>query len=141
MCCPSSRTHGRSSWTSSPCGFASGALRPKPKTASPKRALRRALELSPNLYEAQTSLISLLWVTSRLDEGAVILKSSADASACQAFPSRTLGLYYEQQKLDAEAEKYLKIGASAHEYESALALAGFYARRERFAEALAVSSH
>jgi tetratricopeptide (TPR) repeat protein len=103
-----------------------------------EEVLRRALELSPNLYEAQTSLISLLWVTSRLDEGAMILKSAADASPAQAFLSRTLGLYYEEQKRDAEAERYLKVGASAHEYGSALALAGFYTRKERFAEALAV---
>lgn len=101
-------------------------------------ALRRALELRPNLSEAQMSLISLLWAINRLDEGAVILKSAADATPDQALLSRTLGLYYEQMKLDAKAEKYLKIGASAHDYESSLALAGFYARKERFAECLAV---
>ena len=103
----------------------------KVEDATAEAALRRAFELDPKLYSARMSLISFLWATNRLDEGAVMLKTAADEDPNHAFLSRTLGLYYEQRGQFDEAERYLKIASAHKDRDSVLGLAEFYRRRNR----------
>ena len=116
-------------------------LRPPPSQSDDRAAeaaLRRAVELDPKSYDARMSLAGFLWATNRLDEGAALLKTAADEAPGHAFLNRTMGLYHEHQKRDDEAERYLKTAAATKQRESALALADFYVRKNRLAEALAI---
>jgi tetratricopeptide (TPR) repeat protein len=109
----------------------------KQEDSTAEAALRRAYLLDPKLYSARMSLLSFLWATNRLDEGAVILKTAADEDPKHAFLSRTLGLYYEQRGQFDEAERYLEIASANKDRDSILTLAEFYRRRNRLEDARA----
>ncbi len=96
-----------------------------------EQVFRRVLDVDPTMSDARMGLISLLWVTGRLEEGAEVLSRAADAEPGHAFLNRALGVLHQFRGRDAEAEKYLKVAASSNDRESQLALADFYIARKR----------
>lgn len=100
--------------------------------------LRKAYELAPDSFNTRLALAGFLWIYGRHEDGTALLKITADKDPKYVQANRALGLYYDYREKFEDAEKYLRIAAAGGDRVSALALADFFSRRKRFADALAV---
>lgn len=100
-----------------------------------EEALRRAFSIAPDLLEAQTALIGLLWTTGRMEEGADMLEKAAERHPELPYLRRALGLFQASTGRDAQAEENLKRAAGGGDRESILALADYHVLRHRPQEA------
>ncbi len=104
-----------------------------------ERALRRAVELDPASPDARLALVNFLWAARRPEEGAGLLQTLADEQPFNPLVNETAGHYFLARGQEAVGEKYLKNAASTeapYNRGPSLALADYYVRRDRFADAL-----
>ncbi len=108
------------------------------KPMDAEKLLRQAYNLAPDKFNTRIALAGYLWIYGDWDEGAALLRISADKEPGNIQANRALGLFYDFRDKPEEAERYLKVAAAGSDRDSMLALADFYFRRKRFADSLAI---
>ena len=103
-------------------------------------AFRKAVQLAPNISEAQLALVNFLWATGRPDDAEQLLRGLADQNPKHTVINHALGSFYLSRHREPEGERYLRNAATAGEggRGARFALADYYMQSNRMADAQAV---